>query len=194
MLAFFLLFNSCANLGDSTTDLGDGYFFEVDGGDAWIRADYIMKNGIYPNIINYAFDNKFIIALQRPTLKGYRRLLAQDLRERYNQMLDTTRKYPHGIDEVRFLNSHLWMDTNIHRNVIKVMLPDNQTSFEKMDLIADSLVKNDPYFKYDLKNSVNYWIIIKKDNVVLGPLTEHEFNYKKKQMKIPADLILKEND
>lgn len=185
-------FTSCANLGDSYTDLGSGYVYNVDGDQRWIRAGNIMQEGVYPNVINYKFNDDYILIIQEPTLKGYKRFLAQDLRYKYESVIYKADTLKSDAFEEKFLKSHLWMDSAIHARVSKEIKPDNQASFERLDLIADSIVKFDPYIKSDFVRKINYWIILKKKNVVLGPYSKLEYQHKRKELKVPENLLLEE--
>jgi hypothetical protein len=59
-----LLATGCANLGDKSEDLGSGYSYKIDGSDRWINTDHVMKEKIYPNVVDYASNKDFIIVLQ----------------------------------------------------------------------------------------------------------------------------------
>ncbi len=186
-----LLFSilSCANLGDKNVSLGNGYVYQVDGDQRWIRADNIMKDGIYSNVLNYAVDSSFIIAFQQPIIKGYERLLAQDLRYRYETVLfnETSKSDPYY---KRFINSGLWKDTNVNRKIRNIMLPDNQSSFEKFDLIEDSLIKFNYYYRNSFLRQYNYWIIQKINSIVYGPLSKQEYLNLRSHLGIDKNLKL----
>lgn len=190
--AFLLVVASCANLGDSATDLGNGYVYRVDGDQRWIRAGDIMQDGVYPNVIDYKFNNDFIIVIQEPTVKGYKRFLAQDLRYKYESIIYKTDTSKSDAYEEKFLKSHLWTDSSIHARVAKEMKPDNQASFERLDLIADSLVKFDSYIKRDLVRKRNYWIILKKKNIVLGPYSKLQYQRQRNELNVPENLQAEE--
>lgn len=192
ILIISLLVVSCANLGDSITELGNRYEYRVDGDQRWISAGNIMRDGIYPNVINYKFNEDYIIVVQEPTVKGYKRFLTQDLLYRYESIIYKTDTLKKDAYEQKFLKSHLWTDTDIHARVVKEMKPDNQTSFEKIDLIADSIIKFDPFIKNDFQRKRNYWIILKKKEVVLGPYSKLQYQQQRKELKVPENLQLEE--
>ncbi len=57
-------------------------------------------------------------------------------------------------------------------------------------LPQDQLYEND--YKYNNGNKeYYYWIILKKRNLVLGPLSKEEFNNQKNKYNIPNSLILR---
>lgn len=57
---------------------------------------------------------------------------------------------------------------------------------------ADSILKNDPYYKKLFSRKTNYWIISKKDHQVYGPYSKPEYEAKRKELKVSKKLILKE--
>jgi len=188
----FLMITSCANLGDSSIDLGSDYVYRVDGDQRWIRARNIMQDGVYPNVIDYKFNNDYILVIQEPTLKGYKRFLAQDLRYKYDLIINKTDTSKSDTSEKIFLKSHLWIDSAIHARVVEEMKPNNQASFERLDLMADSIVKFDTYIKGDFVRKQNYWIILKKKGVVLGPYSKLQYQNQRSKLNVPIDLQLEE--
>jgi hypothetical protein len=185
-----LVVTSCANIGDSATDLGDGYVYRVDGDQRWIRAGNIMQDGVYPNVIDYKFNTDYVLVIQEPTLKGYSRFLAQDLRYKYESIIYKPDTSKNDAYKERVLKSHLWTDSSIHARVTKEMKPDNQTSFETLDLIADSLVKFDPSIKSNFERKRNYWIILKKKSIILGPYSKTQYQHQRNKLNVPGNLRL----
>lgn len=59
---------------------------------------------------------------------------------------------------------------------------------EKSHYVADSLMTYDTYFKNVFSNSVNYYIIDIKKEILYGPFDLNEFNAKKKQLNINTKL------
>lgn len=187
-----LAINSCANLGDLWVDLGNGFIYKRDGRLRWITRDNIMKEKIYPNILDYAFDDNYIIIVQEPEMEGYNRVLAEDLCMRYESII-----YPLIKPEVDsatkfFLKSHLWTDSSIHERVVKEIKPDYHSDFTKLQLIADSIIKFDPYYLKQLSRKRNYWIINKKKDIIFGPFSKVEYLRMRNQFKISETLFLKD--
>lgn len=56
---------------------------------------------------------------------------------------------------------------------------------------ADSILKHDPYYKLIFAHKINYWIIVNKSKEVLGPLTQVEYQSKRKELNIPENIIVK---
>lgn len=63
LIIMLLLFQNCSN--DFTKDLGDGYFYRFEGGEL---NDILGKGDIPATVLEYAFDDSFIIAKQKPKL------------------------------------------------------------------------------------------------------------------------------
>lgn len=143
-------------------------------------------NSVTPFGIMY---QKFIV-IQEPTVKGYERFLAQDLRYRYESIIYKPDTLKNNVYDDKFLKSHLWTDSGIHANVTKEIKPDNNASFERLDLIADSIVKFDPYIKSHFVRKRNYLIIIKKKDIILGPYSKSQYIDRRKELKVSEDLQL----
>ena len=61
-----------------------------------------------------------------------------------------------------------------------------------LDLIADSIIKFDPYIKSNFERKRNYWIILKKKDVILGPYSRHQYQHQRNELKVPETLQLDE--
>lgn len=186
-----VLATSCANLGDSSTQLGNGYLYRVDGSNRWIGSDHTMKDRIYSNVLDYAFDDHFIIVLQEPSFKGYEELLSEDLLYRYSFVIDNKDTSKYDVSEKRFLKSHLWTDSSIHKRVLRKILPNNQSTVLDLTAIADSIIKNDFFYRKAFLNKQNYWIVKKDTYSVLGPFTKAEYIKVKNDLQIDKALKLK---
>lgn len=67
IISFYLIFNSCSS--DYTENLGNGYFFNGEGGS--LNNIYCEKSygGRIPaTVIGYDYDNDYIIAKQKPRI------------------------------------------------------------------------------------------------------------------------------
>jgi len=118
---FALVFQSCTS--DNSINLGKGYFYRDEGKDIKDILCENSKGGEIPaTVLAYAYDNKFIIAKQRPKLP------------------------------------------------------------------QDHLYKKD--YRYTIKNNLFYWIIVKENNVVFGPLNMQEYKSIRLKYKIPQKLQL----
>lgn len=183
---------SCDSIGGDATELGNGYVYRVDGSLRWIRGNSVMKDGIYPNVIDFKFDNNWILALQEPTIDGYKQFLTQDLLYRYQEIVYETDSSEFNNYERKFLQSYLWTDSLIHTNVMKEIKPNNQTDFEKIYPIADSIVHSNPKFKANFVRRQNYWIIDKRAEIIFGPYSKQQYNKQRKRLDVPINLQLDE--
>ncbi len=57
-----------------------------------------------------------------------------------------------------------------------------------IDNYVDSLFKNNPYYKKIFANKVNYWIIEKFTDSLIGPLNKLEFDAKRESLGISDKL------
>lgn len=186
-----LVTSSCANLGDSSTELGNGYRYRVDGSNRWISSDHVMNERVYSNVLDYAFNEHFILVLQKPSFDGYLELLSEDLLYRYSFVVDNKDKSKYDENEKRFLKSHLWTDSCINRNVLRKILPNNQSTILDLSAIADSILKNDPIYQNAFLRKENYWIIKKDTYSVLGPFSKTEYTKTKNDLRIDQELKLR---
>jgi hypothetical protein len=82
-----------------------------------------------------------------------------------------------------FIAEYLLDDTNTDINTS----PNNQA---KRDKFADSILKYDPYYLKIFSHDTNYWIISHKNKQLYGPFTKEEFLQKRKELKVPENLVL----
>jgi hypothetical protein len=76
-------------------------------------------------------------------------------------------------------------------DTIKYPVRENE-NIVKSEQDADSILKNDEYYKSIFKNKINYWIISLKVNKLYGPLTKAEYLQKRKELKVPNELEFKQ--
>lgn len=188
-----LLLNcSCgAGVGDTTTELSGGYIYETSGSHRYISADNIFKDGIYPNVRNYSYDENFIIALQSPSLDAFKAFLSDELLSRYVTLvkLKDTSELQKGQDD--FLKAQLLAESTLYRMLSKRLSPNNTSKdIQESQSIADSLIKSSPKYKLIFSRKLNYWIIKAKDGELYGPFSESEYLQKRKQLGVPDKLKL----
>ena len=126
VIIFTLLLQGC-NFSDSSENLGNDYYCRHEGDDLNdIYNKHPNPNGreIPANVVDYDFDDNFIIAKQKPKLP-------QD------PMYDKDYKYNSGVKEFY------------------------------------------------------YWLIIKNENIVLGPFDLEEFNIRRNKYRVSDELMLK---
>lgn len=56
---------------------------------------------------------------------------------------------------------------------------------------ADSILKHDPYYELIFAHKINYWIIVNRSKEVIGPLTQIEYQSKRRELKIPENIEVK---
>jgi len=80
------------------------------------------------------------------------------------------------------------------RNENHKLYPTNSgNDRSKTDLIADSIIISDPFYQKIFEHKINYWIISHNHKKMYGPLTEKEYLAKRRELKVPNDLQLKED-
>lgn len=111
---------------------------------------------------------------------------------------DTTRKSIHGkVTEIAFNDDFIIAkqvpDSMAHKMEIYARLR-GRTPQENPNLeaLTDSIFSNDPYYKRIFSAKENYWILNHHGKGILnGPFTKAEFERKKKELQVPASLVLK---
>lgn len=125
LLIIIMMIAICSCTSDYTKDLGNGYFYRHEGyplND--ILCEKVGGGQIPATVVDYAYNDKFIIAKQKPRIP-------QD------SMYDKTYEYKNGA------------------------------------------------------NVFYYWLIVKEEHIVLGPLDIDSFEKERVKYKIPKELRLK---
>ena len=78
-------------------------------------------------------------------------------------------------------------DVDLHIMQIEWEFLDNYTE-RRSNSIADSLVKNDPYYQKIFSRELNYWIISGKTDSLYGPYSKEEFLEARKVLGVPSSL------
>jgi hypothetical protein len=120
LVSLFLLPTACTH---DKNDLGAGYYYHEKGGKEKTIISQVTKRGICGEIIDYDYDNDFILAAQKP------------------------------------YENYCWFDSYVE----------------------------------DFPNGLNatyYWLILKKDNIILGPYELTKFKEIRNRYKVPATLNL----
>lgn len=160
LLAVWLLcflITSCTS--DYSEDLSGGYFYVAEGGkQKIIWSSSPDKQDLYATIIDYDYNDDFIIAIQEPDSLEIVHQISFDLEE-------DTKLFP--------INS-----------------VDNT---ERSLIVADSIIRNDPFYQLMLSRQYNYWIVQHKKNKVYGPLSREDFDSIKYKLKIPRNLRISIN-
>lgn len=194
VLPFFL---SC-NLSNETDQMsGNSSFVNKGTGYRMISSNnpILYKTTIYQDVLSKACNDDFIIAKQKPNKQHYVPSLGFDLYIRYTS-------YKHYLENPNILNEEgyreqkgkIEWDSANYKMFFERGTSDKNSSqdIQISWAIADSLIKNDPFYKKIFANEVNYWIIYNPKDTLIGPLTKEEYKVKRKELKIPDDLQLEE--
>ena len=182
--------NSCANLNDTYVDLGDGYTFKTDAHYRSIYPNQVYYNtAIYSTILNYNFDNKYIIAEQKADYEHHKIFLAGVLRGRFSIycsfLKDSTSKTSFN-ETSPFIRESIRADKGLYKLFMsKGITAQNSIEYMgKSELILDSIFKHDPFYVKLFSQNENYWIIDKDQNLRWGPLSKREFEKKTSELYI----------
>lgn len=192
-----LIIISC-NLGNENSKLSGNSFFRNEGnGKRMIASDNILihKTTIYPDVIDYVYDKNFIIAKQIPNKSNWIPLLGFDLYIRYIGYLHCIQD-SQNFEKNRYWNQRdkIEYDKANYKIFLKRDVSDQNSSkdIQISQAIADSLIENDFSYQKVFMHDTNYWIIYNVMDTLIGPLTKTEYLIKRKDLKIPKDLQLKE--
>jgi hypothetical protein len=158
---------ACGWTGDYEEELSGGFFYHDEGSENKdIISHYPNQKNIWSKVVDYAYDEDFILVVQKPLIKYHRNSIAFEIREKNPTFSENT-------------------------------LEDITNS----EQIADSIIKNDPYYQDIFSRELNYWIISHKErnekdympmSKIYGPYSKEEFLQKRKELRIPKGLQLKE--
>lgn len=68
---------------------------------------------------------------------------------------------------------------------------NSKEDIEKSEIIADSIIQNNEYYKSIFSRKINFWIISHNTKKVFGPLSLDEYIIKRKELGVPEELKLK---
>lgn len=174
-------------MSDSTKNLVGGYTFVHEGEDYNLL---IGRNQIYPNVVEYVYNNSYILVCQKLNKELYKKLYKADLSSDYriyNAYLkdSISEKYMKPRDEI------------LADSIISKIFKNKKISFEntiedikKSEEIADSIIKNNPTQKKIHSLDKIYWIIKIHNDVMFGPFSKQEYLLKKKSLNIDKNLNL----
>ena len=192
ILLFIIISIGIAGCNDISEDLGGGYTYRNDGGNRCINLNNYGKYGrIYPLVIDYDYNEDYIIALQNPSEKYFKILLSFDLCSMHSHSFSSEDSI--RIKNIEAYNQIFLDDTVLYNNILSKKLTKNCGTKNSLiyDSIADSLIKNSPKFKLIFSRKYNYWIIKKKGDEIFGPYSENEYLEKRKEIGVPEGLQVK---
>ena len=186
-LILALLISSC-NISDEAKELGNGYTYVGEG----TPLNYIIgSHTIYPKVVGFEFDESFIVVAQEPSLEGYKSILGTDLDSPYGLYLN------YLADSASLQQKLSKTDFEAVRKFgplftvfkLKGLSPNNSSAdIAIREQVADSLLRNDPYYQTIFRHKRNFWIIQKEKDVLFGPFNFQQFNQQKEIMGISLKL------
>jgi hypothetical protein len=155
-----LALGSCANLNDTYLDLGDGYTYKTDSHYKSIRPSSVYYDtAIYSEVTDYNFNNRYIIAKQKPDYEHHQIFIAEELGSRYyiycSYLKDSTSKEYNGI------RKEVNQDSTLYKLLKSKHITDQNSIEDKQGIqaVLDSVFHHDPYYISLLTAKENYWII-----------------------------------
>lgn len=195
-VTFFCLCTMSCNLGSETSIVSGNSFYANNGKGRrriYSENEILHRTTIYPDVVSYAYNEKFIIAKQKPTKEGWLPYLSLDLYNRYIAYKEYSQN-PDIFSEESWkpLKGEIEWDSSNYKIFHDREATDKNSSEDLIigRSIADSLIKNDPYYKKIFANEVNYWIIYNPQDTLIGPLTKEEYLEKRRELNIPDELKL----
>lgn len=187
LLFFVMIVVLSCNMSDYSEELSEGYTFVHESKD---YNSIIGKQMIYPNVIEYKFNENFILVCQEPKFILYRDLLGGNLWGNYfcynSYMKDSlTEKYLKSRNEI-LADSVIY---KIFKNR-KITFKNSLEDIKKSEKIADSIIKNNPLHKKVFSLKKVYWIIKIKGNTLFGPFNKQEYLSKRKNIAVEVNLKL----
>jgi hypothetical protein len=189
-----ILFNSCLSFHDFRVDLGGNYTYHGDGKWKSIYPSQIYYDThIYSEIVDYSFNERFIIAKQIPDYEYHKLFIESNYSIRYGIYCDflkdsTSDKFMK--ETTPFIRNSIKADSSLYK-LLKLKLVTNQNSTddqEKIKTVLDSIFHSDPYYLKLFASKENYWIIDKQNNIRFGPLTKLDFERELIKMNINLKL------
>ena len=182
LIGTILLLSSCLSLNDRREDLGDGYKFHEDGGRSQIHDSQTYNNtDIYSGIVDYRYNDQFIIVKQRPNLEHFKLFTRAEYSIRfgiYSSHLANPNsiELSKGIDTL--LERRIKADSSFYKHLKDRGVTDKNSfsDWQIIDSILDSLFKTDPHYAQMFELDLNFWIIDKDNHLKHGPMTKDDFD------------------
>ena len=190
LLGLTLVISSCLTVDDTWIDLGNNYNLHTDGKwkSIYPNNDYYQTQ-IYFLVTDYKFDNKFIIAKQKPDYEHHLLFVESDYSTRFNIygkfLKDSTSKT--FMDETTpFIRQAIKGDSSLYQLLkSKGVTDQNQTEDQnKIKTVLDSIFHSDPFYVRLFSSIENYWLIDKGNNIRYGPFSKTEFDNECKHQNI----------
>lgn len=177
LFSFLIFIGSIFPDNNKSIDLGNDY--AIRDNKCIVPTNLYTDTEIYSKVVDYKFNDKFIIAKQNPKISSYKKLVREDLRTRlmiYDGFLKERNDKDYEKTTTPNIVKSIKSDSLIYHRFKKSGLKGNYYDKDlKIDKVVDSILKNDIFYKKILSNKINYWIINKLENTRFGPFTRIEF-------------------
>jgi hypothetical protein len=205
-LVLLFILNSCGSgVGDVSEELSEGYTYRVDGRLRYIVPDHLFKDVIYPTVIRYEYNDDFILVLQKPSIERSSKLFSDYMRFRHNSLATLNSNNPDlKPGQYDHYRSTLIADSSLYKLLSRRLSTENTVKdIKESQIIADSIIINDPKYQKVFSRELNYWIISHKEregsgflatSKLYGPLSKKEYINKRKELGVPEELSLSIED
>ena len=150
------------------------------------------RNKIYPRVTDYAFNEKFIIAEQKPNVEKTIPQLGEDLLRRY-EAYDLYKK-DNDILKDSFYKKYKGVvekDSLFYNEFVRYGATADESKNRIVSInIAEDFLKHDSVYLRIFNSKLNYWIIDHVSDSLIGPLTKEEYLAKRSALHIPEELKL----
>ena len=187
-----MLATSC-NMSDDYHELDSGFNYNSEGGEAHsiTGGDIPHNTVIYGNVLSYNSDDNFIIAEQKPSRAEYKSEIGSNLWSdyyRYHDFIADSAEWKRNWPSREVYATRKFGPLYKVLKSRRLSLENSVADKEKSEIIADSLIDNQPYFQNIFQRTHNYWIIDKKSNTGYGPVDSLQFAQQCKRMGISMEL------
>lgn len=186
-MLFFILILVMRFIIPINPPLGDGYWLSDNR--LSIESGNSFKNSVLPLVVDYGFDEDFIIAVQKTDTVRIRRKIAENLALIY-EYLESHRNYTYE-EPIEFTPKleAFYNDQVLYNRFKKEVSRNNSDSDQRnSELIADSLLLHNPQYKKILLRPYNYWILNKNTDELFGPYSRMEYLIRRVQLGVPDNL------
>ena len=187
--------NSCQGLNDQYVELSNEYWYRSTSETRKVIESRVLAyhNKVYPKVIDYSFNNDFIIAEQKPQFDATITEMGEDLFRRFEHY----RMYKNdtnilNTDFYKKLRGIVEKDSNLYNTFISMHASDNELENRKIAVIlAERKVKSIDFNRITNNTNVNFWIVVHSNNSLIGPFTKTQYLITKDSLRIPESLRLK---
>jgi hypothetical protein len=173
---------------DTTDEVWGRYQIRHMGGG---NNSLLGKNEISANIVDFEYDDSFLVIKQKPNVETIKIYLENDIiTHYYNDSVSKTRP----VDTSIYRGNHYFIDTpDDHFLYQKLRSQHVSTQGHEADGIQiqkliDSFVFTQGKYKRLFAHKYNFWIIVNSSDLMYDPLTESEYLQKRIELKVSNGL------